>query len=98
MSSQGQIYTYIIHIDNLFTGLNLLSYLKYLGFGAVGMVRENRISRSCPLTNKKQFKKNLVDTSNILLKKKMVFYWSDGWTIQWSQLPLQMTASIHYHL
>ena len=35
----------------------MLSYPKYLGFGAVGTVRENRISRSFPLTNKKQFKK-----------------------------------------
>lgn len=48
---------YIIHIDNLFTGFNLLAYLRYLGYGAIGTIRENRIPRSCPITGKKEFQK-----------------------------------------
>jgi len=48
---------YNIYIDNLFTGFNLLAYLKNLGYGAVGTIRENRISKSCPITGKNQFQK-----------------------------------------
>lgn len=48
---------YNIHVDNLFTGFNLFAYLRYLGYGAVGTIRENRIPKSCPLLNKKSFSK-----------------------------------------
>ncbi|KAJ8941511.1 hypothetical protein NQ314_010380 [Rhamnusium bicolor] len=39
--------SYVIHIDNLFTGLNLLAYLRYLGYGAIDMSddQKTRISK-----------------------------------------------------
>ncbi|KAJ8934050.1 hypothetical protein NQ314_013611 [Rhamnusium bicolor] len=49
--------SYSIHIDNLFTGLDLLSYLKHLGYNGIGTIRDNRISKSCPLVNKQEFAK-----------------------------------------
>ncbi|KAJ8954297.1 hypothetical protein NQ318_005880, partial [Aromia moschata] len=48
---------YNIYVDNLFTGFNLFSYLRYLRYGAVGTIRENRIPRSCTLLDKKAFSK-----------------------------------------
>lgn len=45
---------YVIHIDNLFTGINLMVYLKNLGYGAVGTIRENRIPKSCPMSPNKK--------------------------------------------
>ena len=48
---------YVMYIDNLFTGMNLLAYLRTLGYEAVGTIRENRIAKSCPLTSKQDFKK-----------------------------------------
>lgn len=48
---------YNIHVDNLFTGFNLFGYLRFLRYGAVGTIRENRIPKSCPLLNKKSFSK-----------------------------------------
>lgn len=41
------------YFDNLFTGFNVLFYLKQLGYDGTGTIRENRIPKSCPLLNKK---------------------------------------------
>lgn len=48
---------YQIYIDNLFTGLPLLTYLKQRGYGATGTMRVNRVPSDCPMTDKKKFKK-----------------------------------------
>ncbi|KAG5864535.1 hypothetical protein JTB14_014293 [Gonioctena quinquepunctata] len=48
---------YIIHVDNLFTGLNLFSYLRFIGYGAIGTMRENRVPNSCTLMDEKHFSK-----------------------------------------
>lgn len=37
------IVPYNIHVDILFTGMNLFSYLRYLGYGVIGTFKENRI-------------------------------------------------------
>lgn len=47
---------YQIYIDNLFTGLPLLTYLRQRGYGTTGTMRVNRIPFDCPLTNKQKFK------------------------------------------
>lgn len=47
---------YQIYIDNLFTGLPLLTHLRKLGCGTTGTMRVNRIPDDCPLTDKKLFK------------------------------------------
>lgn len=49
---------YQLYFDNLFTGLNLLYYLKQQGYNATGTIRENRLSKNCPLSDKKRFQKN----------------------------------------
>lgn len=41
----------------MFTGFNLFGYLRFLGYGAVGTIREDLIPKSCPLLNKKSFSK-----------------------------------------
>ncbi len=50
-------FPYQIYIDNLFTGLKLLTYLRQRGYGATGTMRVNRIPSDCPLTDKKMFQK-----------------------------------------
>lgn len=72
---------YNFHLDNLFTGLNLFSYLRYKGFGAIGTIRENRIPKSCPLTNKKIFQKNKRGESQHILDKTsgvLLLRWLDN--------------------
>jgi len=44
-------------MDNLFSGKNLHSFLKYCGYSAIGTIHENRIPKDCPLQNKKLFSK-----------------------------------------
>ncbi|KAG5877348.1 hypothetical protein JTB14_005148 [Gonioctena quinquepunctata] len=48
---------YIIHVDNLFTGLNLFTYLRFIGYGAIGTIRGNRVPNSCTLIDMKHFSK-----------------------------------------
>jgi hypothetical protein len=45
------------YFDNLFTGMNLLRYLKGRGYSATGTIRDNRIPKDCPLTGKKEMQK-----------------------------------------
>ena len=53
---------YRLYFDNLFTGMNLLKYLKDNGYGGTGTFRENRIPKDCPLTSSAKMKKNLRGT------------------------------------
>lgn len=46
------------YFDNLFTSFQLLAYLKDRGYDATGMVRDNRLPKNIPLTNKKVLQRN----------------------------------------
>jgi len=46
---------YFLYMDNLFTGLNVFNYIKYLGYSTFGTIRQNRIPQNCLLTDKKIF-------------------------------------------
>ncbi|XP_023312625.1 piggyBac transposable element-derived protein 3-like [Anoplophora glabripennis] len=41
------------YFDNLFTTFSLLTYLRLKGYGGTGTIRENRLPKSCPLSDKK---------------------------------------------
>ncbi|KAJ4438323.1 hypothetical protein ANN_14265 [Periplaneta americana] len=45
--------------DNLFIGFPVLAYLKSRGYTATSTMRENRIPKSCPLSQKPELKKKL---------------------------------------
>lgn len=45
------------YLDNLFTGFNILSYVKNRGYGSTETIRDNRFPKSCPLPQKKSFVK-----------------------------------------
>ncbi|KAK9729567.1 Transposase IS4 [Popillia japonica] len=46
------------YFDNLFSGFDVLYYLKQKGYQGTGTIRENRIPKSCPLSDKRTFSKN----------------------------------------
>ncbi|KAJ8942557.1 hypothetical protein NQ318_021959 [Aromia moschata] len=48
---------YRFYVDNLFTSVNLLNYLRENGYGGTGTIRENRIPKSCPLPPKQNMLK-----------------------------------------
>ncbi|KAL5239779.1 hypothetical protein ACI65C_007189 [Semiaphis heraclei] len=48
---------YNIYMDNLFSSPALFSFLRFRGYSAIGTIRDNRIPKNCPLTNKTVFKK-----------------------------------------
>jgi len=47
---------YNIYMDNLFSRPALFSFLRLHGYSAIGTIRDNRIPKNCPLTNKTTFK------------------------------------------
>lgn len=47
------------YFDNLFTGFRALIHLKSLGYNGTGTIRENRLTESCPLKQKKKETKKL---------------------------------------
>lgn len=65
------------YFDNLFTTFSLLSYLRLKGYGGTGTIRENRLPRSCPLSDKKllgkkergYFENTISKTDGILIAK-----------------------------
>jgi len=57
ISAEKRQLNYSLYMDNLFSGKNLHSFLKYCGYSAIGTIRENRIPKDCPLQNKKLFGK-----------------------------------------
>lgn len=50
----NQTFRHNIYFDNLFTGFPLLCHLRERGYGATGTMRENRLPKSCPITDKKK--------------------------------------------
>ncbi|KAM9829211.1 piggyBac transposable element-derived protein 2-like [Syngnathus typhle] len=46
-----------IYIDNYFTGLPLVAELRRRGYACTGTIQENRIPRSCPITDQKAMKR-----------------------------------------
>ncbi|KAG5880966.1 hypothetical protein JTB14_018695 [Gonioctena quinquepunctata] len=72
---------YVIYIDKLFTGMNLLALLRTLGYGAIGTIRENRLEKSCPLTRKQDFQKKKRGYSEHVIKKNdgiLLVRWMDN--------------------
>ncbi|KAL4089999.1 hypothetical protein QTP88_024915 [Uroleucon formosanum] len=47
---------YNIYMDNLFSSPALFSFLRFRGYSAIGTIRDNKIPKNCPLTNKTVFK------------------------------------------
>lgn len=54
---------YHFFFDNLFTGLDLLAFLREKGYGGTGTIRENRIPKTCPIASK-----------NILMKEERGYH------------------------
>ncbi|KAK9679078.1 Transposase IS4 [Popillia japonica] len=72
---------YNFFFDNLFSGTNLLCTLKDNGYGATGTIRDNRIPKECPISNKKEFaKKARGSISSALEKTSGILYvrWMDN--------------------
>ncbi|XP_018571101.1 piggyBac transposable element-derived protein 3-like [Anoplophora glabripennis] len=65
------------YFDNLFTTFSLLTYLRLKGYGGTGTIRENRLPKSCPLSDKKllgkkdrgYFENTISETDGILVAK-----------------------------
>lgn len=67
--------------DNLFTGLNLLAYLRKCGFGGTGTMRSNRLTKSCPLMGNKEFDKKARGFHESIISKEdgvSVVRWKDN--------------------
>jgi hypothetical protein len=47
MSLVQKLLAFSFYFDNLFTSLNLLTYLKESGYNGTGTVRENRVPKDC---------------------------------------------------
>jgi len=58
-------------MDNLFTGLNVFNYLRCMGYSAIGTIRQNRVPKNCPLSDKKQFSKKERGSFETALKKNI---------------------------
>lgn len=72
---------YHFFFDNLFTGMNLLSFLREKGYGGTGTVRQNRLTQSCPLAlNKHLDKKERGYHENCISKEDgvLVLKWKDN--------------------
>lgn len=69
------------YFDNLFTGLNLLSFLREKGYGGTGTMRQNRLSKKCPLPNSKDLEKRERGTYESIISKDdgvSVVKWKDN--------------------
>ncbi|KAL4132154.1 hypothetical protein QTP88_009361 [Uroleucon formosanum] len=71
---------YSLYMDNLFTGINVFNYLKYLGYSAIGTIRQNRIPKNCPLTDKNKFSKKERGSFETAIEKKgiLLVRWMDN--------------------
>ena len=72
---------YYFYFDNLFTSVNLLTHLKEHGYRGTGTIRENRIDKSCPLSNSKSFKKNprgTIEFVRIIEENIIMVRWLDN--------------------
>ncbi|KAI4458697.1 transposase is4 [Holotrichia oblita] len=72
---------YELYFDNLFTGLNLLHHLKERGDQGTGTIRENRLPKNCPLSDKKVFLKKERGSYEGVIEKEtgtMIVRWLDN--------------------
>lgn len=72
---------YRFYFDNLFTGLNLLKFLKINGYHGTGTIRENRLPKNCPMSNQKIMqKRERGETESAIEKNTGVFFarWKDN--------------------
>lgn len=75
---------YQFYFDNLFTSLNLLSFLRENGYGGTGTIKQSRLSKGCPLPDKKFFdKKNRGYYESAISKEDGVLLvkWKDNATV-----------------
>lgn len=73
--------TYSIYMDNLFSNPALFSFLRFRGYSAIGTIRQNRIPKNCPLTDKSNFlKKNRGYFETAIEKQDGLLYlrWMDN--------------------
>lgn len=67
--------------DNLFTGLNVLAYLRENGYGGTGTMRQNRLTQSCPLPTNKDMDKMARGTYQSTISKEdgvLIVKWKDN--------------------
>lgn len=67
--------------DNLFTSLNLLSFLRENQYGGTGTMRSNRLSKSFPLQSQKDFEKTDRGTYESVISKEdgvIIVRWRDN--------------------
>jgi hypothetical protein len=72
---------YRFYFDNLFTGLNLLKFLKLNGYQGTGTMRENRMPKECPMSNQNcMMKKNRGEIESAIEKNSGTFFarWKDN--------------------
>ncbi|XP_039286653.1 piggyBac transposable element-derived protein 3 isoform X1 [Nilaparvata lugens] len=85
-----KVLPYHIYFDNLFTGLNLLSYLRDQNFHGTGTIRANRVPKDCKLCSPNEIKKkergfydHSVSSDNIIITR-----WQDN-------APVTVASTIH---
>ncbi|KAG5882394.1 hypothetical protein JTB14_020534 [Gonioctena quinquepunctata] len=69
-----------LYFDNLFTGLNLLQHLKERGYQGTGTVRENRIPKNFPMSDKQTLTKKRRGTYESTIQREtgvMAVKWVD---------------------
>lgn len=69
------------YFDNLFTSIDLLMYLRSMGFNATGTVRENRLPKNIPIQTTKCMKKRergTIDTAICATEQVCVSRWRDN--------------------
>lgn len=81
MPEEKKDFPYRIYFDNLFTSTNILHHLRLNGYEATGTIRENRLSKRCPLRSVKEMMKTCRGTYDYALssdKKIVVTRWMDN--------------------
>lgn len=86
----GKALPYHIYFDNLFTGMNLLVYLRDNNFHGTGTIRTNRVPQDCDVISVKEIKKkergyydHRVSNDNIIVVR-----WQDN-------APVTVASTIH---
>lgn len=72
---------YRFYFNKLFTGLNLLKFLKMNGYHGTGTMRENKLPKNCPMSNQKIMqKKEKGESKSAIEKNSEVFFarWKDN--------------------
>lgn len=74
-------YPYKLYVDNLFTGMTLLKFLRDNGYQATGTVRDNRLPKNIPLPTKKTMAKRTRGSYDSIIDKNdgiIIVRWVDN--------------------